>query len=168
MRESKEEKLALLEAALFVTEKPLSAEELKRFLGVTEEELRNLLSELKRRYDSNDSGIELLELNGYKLAVKAAYSQRVARFAKHTELSRGLLRALSLIAYYEPMKQSDLVRAIGNRAYEYVRELERMGFIRSEKFSRTKVLRTTRHFKEYFGIRSKEDLRDVIKANSES
>jgi len=168
MQETKGKKLALLEAALFVTEKPLSSEELKRFLKVSGEELNRLLSELKRRYERNDSGIELLELNGYKLAVKSAYSQQVARFTRHAELSRGLLRALSLIAYFEPLKQSDLVRAIGNRAYEYVRELERMGFVRSEKFSRTKLLRTTRHFKEYFGVKSKEELRDVIKANIKS
>lgn len=159
MRKTREEKLALLEAALFITEKPLTAEELKRFLKVDSQELQELINELRKRYAQNSSGIELVELNGYKLGVKPAYVQMVSRFTRHSELSRGLLRALSLIAYYEPLKQSDLVRAIGNRAYEYVRELERLGFVRSEKYSRTKILRTTKLFREYFGITSNSDLK---------
>ena len=161
------DKLALLEAALFTTERPLTKRELARFLRVSEKEVGKLIDELKRRYKSEEHGIEVVELNGYKLSVKPQFAGLVARFAKRSELSRGLLRALSIIAHYEPMKQSDLVRAIGNRAYQYVRELERLGFIRSEKYSRTKLLKTTRYFKQYFGIKSKSDLKKVGARNHE-
>jgi segregation and condensation protein B len=153
-------KLALLEAALFITEKPLKLDELAKLLKTTEDEVKKLLDELDARYKNNECGIEIAKLNGFRLTVKPEYTQRVARFTKHAELSRGLLRALSIIAHYEPMKQSDLVRAIGNRAYEYIRELVSLGFIVTEKYSRTKILRTTRHFEEYFGIKKAKELRE--------
>jgi segregation and condensation protein B len=62
------------------------------------------------------------------------------------------LRVLAIIAYHQPIKQSDIVKVIGNRTYEYVKELEERGLIKVEKKSRTKTLSTTPHFEDYFGI----------------
>jgi hypothetical protein len=42
----------------------------------------------------------------------------------------------------------------GNKSYDHVKELEERGLINAEKFSRTKLLTTTRSFADYFGISS--------------
>lgn len=151
-----EEKIALLEAALFITEKPLKLEELRRILRVRDDsKVIEMINELKRRYANEACGIEISEIGGYKLVVKPKFVHRVSKLTRHAELSRGLLRALSIIAYHEPVRQSDLVKILGNRVYEYVRELIDLGFVTAEKQSRTKVLRTTRLFEEYFGEQAK-------------
>ncbi len=151
-----EEKIALLEAALFITEKPLKLEQLRKILRVRDDsKVFEMIEYLKKRYGGEDRGIEISEVGGYKLVVKPKFVHRVSKLTRHSELSRGLLRALSIIAYHEPVRQSDLVRVLGNRVYEYVKELIDLGFVTAEKQSRTKILKTTRLFEEYFGEQAK-------------
>ena len=149
-------KLALLEAILFTTSEPLSLEELEKNLKLKKDDIESLLNELRNKYSNLDTGVKLSETGGYKLIVKEEFLDRVGHLTPHADLSRGLLRVLSIIAYHEPIKQSDIVKVIGNRTYEYVRNLEIRGLIKSEKKSRTKMLKTTPHFEEYFGARKEE------------
>lgn len=144
-------KLALLEAILFTTTEPLGIEELEKNLKMKREEVEKLLHELRQKYAPEESGIKLSEVGGYRLVVKREYSEKVSHLTPHADLSRGLLRVLSIIAYHEPIAQSDIVKVVGNRTYEYVKELEARGLVKTEKKSRTKLLRTTPHFEEYFG-----------------
>jgi segregation and condensation protein B len=158
-------KLGLLEAALFTTNEPLTYEELKKLLKVKEEEVEKFLSILREKYSNPDHGIELSEAGGYRLVVKEEYIEQVSHLTPHADLSRGLLRVLSIIAYHEPIKQSDIVKVIGNRTYEYVRRLEERGLIKSEKKSRTKVLRTTSHFEKYFNV-NKDEIRKALERDN--
>ncbi|MBI4168012.1 MAG: SMC-Scp complex subunit ScpB [Candidatus Aenigmarchaeota archaeon] len=157
-----EKKLALLEAILFTTTEPLTFEELQKLTKSRKDELEKLLNELNQRYVREDSGIKLSDIGGYKLVVKNEYMQNVANLTPHADMSRGLLRVLSIIAYHEPIKQSDIVKVIGNRTYDYVKDLEERGLIKVEKKSRTKLLATTPKFEEYF-----ETKRDELKKNLE-
>jgi segregation and condensation protein B len=154
-------KLALLEAILFTTDEPLKIEKLQKDLKARKEEVERLLSALKEKYNKSDFGIKLSDVGGYKLVVKAEFVSKVSHLTPHSDLSRGLLRVLSIIAYCEPIKQADIVKVVGNRTYEYTKELEERGLIRSEKKSRTKLLSTTQHFEEYFGTK-REELKSVM------
>ncbi len=80
----------------------------------------------------------------------------MSELTPHADLSRGLLRVLSIIAYHEPISQSDIVKVIGNRTYDYIKELEEKGLVKTEKKSRTKLISTTPHFEEYFGAKKHE------------
>lgn len=155
-------KLALLEAVLFTTSEPLTKEELQKSLKIRAEEIDKLLVILRNKYSSEESGVKLSEAGGYRLIVKPEYVEKVSHLTPHADLSRGLLRVLSIIAYHEPINQSDIVKVVGNRTYEYVKELESRGLVKGEKKSRTKTLRTTPHFEEYFGA-GKEKIREIVK-----
>ena len=48
---------------------------------------------------------------------------------------------------------------IGNRTYEYVKQLEQRGLIRTVKTGRTKALVATKEFASYFGLESEEDIK---------
>ena len=135
------QKLAALEAMLFTTQKPLGMEELEKALRITRSSVEKLLA---------------AEAGGYRLVVKQAFVSEVSHLTPHADLSRGLLRVLSIIFYHEPIAQSEIVKIIGNRTYDYVKELEARGLVRSEKKSRTKLLRTTPHFEAYFGAKKEE------------
>jgi segregation and condensation protein B len=149
-------KLALLEAVLFTTTDPLTFNELQKTLKVRKNELDSLLSQLKERYQRPEFGIRLSDIGGFKLTVKPEFNDAVAQFTPHADLSRGLLRVLSIIAYHEPIKQSDIVKVVGNRTYEYVKQLDEMGMIKIEKKARTRMLSTTPRFEEYFGAKAEE------------
>jgi segregation and condensation protein B len=156
------DKVALLEAMLFTTSSPLSLEELAKNLKTEEKIVEEMLKQLIKKYNHEGSGIHLSSAGGYKLNVKPNYLDKVSHLTPHADMSRGLLRVLSLIVYHEPIKQSDIVKVIGNRTYEYVKELESRNLIRSWKKSRTKLLETTKHFEEYFSI-TKDELKQLVK-----
>jgi segregation and condensation protein B len=153
-------KKALLEAILFTTEKPLSAEEIAKVMKIKKESVEKMLLEIKDKYNTEEHGFTLTETGGYKLSVKGDYASKVSHLTPHADLSRGLLRVLSIIAYHEPINQSEIVKVVGNRTYEYVKDLESRGLIKSEKKSRTKILSTTQRFEEYFGAK-KESIKKL-------
>ncbi len=153
-----EKKLALLEAVLFTTADPLPLEKLSKYVRSNREKMEEMIKILKEKYAKEDSGIALSDIGGYRLVVKPEFLEDVTDLTPHSDLSRGLLRVLAIIAYHEPIKQSDIVKVIGNRTYEYVKDLEQRGLIRVEKKSRTKILATTPQFEEYFGTK-KENLK---------
>jgi segregation and condensation protein B len=161
-----EKKLALLEAVLFTTNDPLTLEKLSKYVKSNKDRIQEMLKILRERYEKNDSGISLSEMGGYRLVVKSEFLQFVADLTLHADLSRGLLRVLAIIAYHEPIKQSDIVKVIGNRTYEYVKDLLARGLISVEKKSRTKILTTTPQFEEYFGAK-KEALKKAAEEKNE-
>jgi len=160
-------KLALLEAILFTADEPLTIEKLEKMLKIKREGIEKLINELSSKYSSEEHGIRLSEAGGYRLVVKQEYLDKVSHLTPYADMSRGLLRVLSIIAYHEPINQSDIVKVVGNRTYDYIKSLETRGLIKGEKKSRTKVLRTTPHFEEYFGIR-KEELKKLAEESEKA
>ena len=149
-------KTALVEAMLFTAIDPMSFEELEKASGAKREELEKILGSLKSRYSSEEYGVRMFDAGGYKLVVKHEYAAHVSHLTPHADLSRGVLRVLSIIAYHQPIGQADMVKIIGNRTYEYVKELASRGFVKADKKSRTKILSTTKHFEESFGAKADE------------
>jgi segregation and condensation protein B len=154
--QKKVNRLAFLEAILFTTHEPLSVKEIAKIIRTTDLQVEKLLQQIKEKYHEENSGIMLSDVGGFKLAVKTEYVAKVSHLTPHAELSRGLLRVLSIIVYHEPVPQSEIVKVIGNRTYEYVKELEERGLVKSEKKSRTKMLSVTEKFEEYFGVKKEE------------
>lgn len=145
---------AVIEAALFASGRTLSPKELADLSGLSEERARALADGLAAEYIARDSGIEIKSIGeGYSMQVRFGLAGRVLSFAPK-EIEAPLIRTLAIIAYKQPIKQSDLVEIRGNRSYDHVKELEKRGLINSEKFSRTRLLTTTRGFADYFGIGS--------------
>ena len=151
----------LLEAALFLADRPLSVKELAKLLGPDSTcRTGDLLSELQNDLSPNAHGIELI-INEEKalLRVKHGYVDAVAHLARHQDIPRPILRSLAMIAYNHPMTQSDLVKARGNKAYEHVRELVDRDLIRADKQGRTLLLHVTDNFLQYFDLSNAEEFR---------
>jgi len=157
------EKKALIEAALFMASQPLSLKELAKISGITsEEKIKSILEEIKRELDAQKRGFELAELpGGYQLRVRQEFLSKVASLTPHSDLSEGMLRSLGIIALKQPATQADVVKIQGNKAYGYIKELEKRGLIKSEKFGRTRRLVTTKEFERYFG-KSINEIRESL------
>ncbi len=153
---TQEKSLGMLESILFTTSEPISLESIQKIMKLRKDSIEKMLKKLEEKYASPESGITLSSIGGYKLVVKDQFVENVSNLTPHSDLSRGLLRVLSIIAYHEPINQADIVKVVGNRTYDYVKELEQRGLIKTEKKSRTKVLVTTTHFEEYFGAKKHE------------
>jgi segregation and condensation protein B len=145
---------AVIEAALFASGRTLSPKELADLSGLSQERAAALADGLAKEYAARDSGLEIKSIGeGYSMQVRFGLAGRVLSFAPK-EIEAPLIRTLAIIAYKQPIKQSVLVEIRGNKSYDHVKELEDRGLINAEKFSRTKLLTTTRGFADYFGISS--------------
>ncbi len=162
------EKKALLEAAFFMSNKLLSLKDITEILGVSEKEAKKLVSELRAELEREGRGVYIIEAkDGYRMHVKPEYSQHVRHLTPYHDMGKGLLRVLALVAYKQPITQSEIVKVIGNRTYEYVKELESRGLIRTIKHKRTKALVATKEFAEYFGIENPQDVKRFFEKQME-
>jgi segregation and condensation protein B len=146
---------ALVEAALFVSGRPLSIKELSRSLGIRSlDYLEKLIELIAAEYAERKSAIEVVRVLGdkYVMQVKQEYSQRVVHLMPRPDLRTGELKTLALIAYLQPIEQSKVVKLRGSQAYEHIRKLLEMGLIYAEPYERTKLLGTTSKFAELYGF----------------
>lgn len=154
---------ALLEAALFVSDRPLSLNRLVNIVGVgTEDDVERLIDELQKELAAENRGIELVETpEGFELRVKPEYREKVAKLAPFADLSDGMMRTLAIVAVKQPIKQSTIVHYQGNKTYGYIKALEAKGLVKTEKYGRTKLVTTTEDFEKYFG-KSSEELKRLL------
>jgi segregation and condensation protein B len=148
-------KLALIEAALYVTGKPLDVKTLSSVVGLrSDEKVKELGRALKEKYGSENSALEVLELSDgrFVMQLKPQYVADVKRLATRQLLTPGPMKTLSFIAYRQPVTQSYLAKVRGNLAYSHVKQLNEIGLIAEERLGRTKVLRTTPNFADYFNL----------------
>ena len=147
---------SIAEAALFASGGPLGKKEIARVLNTDEKHAREVIDHLKSEYEQRNSALEILELGGkYVLQLRAEYSELVSQLAPR-DISTPVLRTLSVIAYYQPVIQSKVVQIRGNKAYDHIKELEEKGLIAGEKHQRTKLLKTTHGFADYFGLKQND------------
>ena len=152
---------ALVEAVLFSSPEGLRVVDISRATGLSDSQVRRALKELDKTYEERDSALRLLRAGGrYSLCLKESYLPYGQQFCP-PEIPPSTLRTAAMIAYHQPVEQSELCKSIGPRVYEDVRRLRQMGLIDAKKKGHTLVLSTNRRFYEHFGIdaRNPEDLR---------
>jgi segregation and condensation protein B len=160
-------KKALIEAAFFVSNKPLSVKYLSKLFSIPEEEVQLIIEEISKELKKENRGIMLIQTSeGYELVVKPEYRSLVAKIAPFSELSEGVKRTLAIIVAKQPIKQSTIVKIQGNKAYDYLKILEKKGLIKTEKFGRTKIVSLTKNFEEYFGKSIEEIRKELLSQTS--
>ncbi|HLF17074.1 MAG TPA: SMC-Scp complex subunit ScpB [Candidatus Thermoplasmatota archaeon] len=142
----------VVEAALFAAGKPVSVEEIQNETGLEPDAIRKAAKELQKAYEERETVLEVQKAGAkWAMQVRRAAAEPAARFAA-MEIAPKLLKTLALIAYHQPMKQSELVEMIGSKVYEHVPELTERGLVRAREEGVTKILTTTPAFPEYFGL----------------
>ena len=141
----------LLEAALFMASDPLSLDDLSKIVGIHSLGfLREMLGEIEGDY--SEKGFHLVEdSDGWLFQVDPKFLPKVAKLTPYADMPEGQKRCLALVAYKEPIKQSEVIKTQGNKAYTYIKHLTKKGLIKAEKHGRTKSLSLTQEFERYFG-----------------
>lgn len=173
--------LALLEAALYVAGRPLDLRTLASVLRTrSKNKARRLAETLMEAYKSRETALEILELEDerFVMQLKTEYTPKVRRLAFRPLLSVGPLKTLSYIAYRQPVAQTQVIDVRGHHAYNHLKQLEELDLIARERAGRSKVLRTTEFFADYFGfshdlktmkqqLKSVFEKEDLVKLESE-
>jgi segregation and condensation protein B len=147
--------LALLEAALYVAGRPLDLRTLASVLRTrSKNKARRLARILMLSYKARDTSLEVLELEDerFVMQLKTEYTPQVRRLAFRPLLSIGPLKTLSYVAYRQPITQTLVIEVRGGHAYDHLKQLEELDLIIRERAGRSKVLRTTQFFADYFGF----------------
>ena len=142
----------ILEAIMFTSGRSMSTDELSKTVDESSEDVKLALSELQARIKRRqDSALQLTEVSGrWIFEVRPSLSPHLPESFRPDTPQR-LLPAAALIAYHQPMAQSQLVEMLGQRAYDHVRDLANLGLIDRRRDGLTRRLTTTRRFTEYFG-----------------
>jgi len=153
-----------IEAVLFSSGKKMSVDELSRFCRTSTDDIVKQLQELKHDYDSKNSSLFLSdEGDGWKLTVREQYNSIVRRIVAETELTRTVMETLAVIAWKAPVLQSDIIKVRTNKAYDHLSELETSGFISRERYGRTKMLKLTERFFNYFDVKSSDEVKEKFR-----
>ncbi len=151
-----------IEAALFMSPEPLSIDKLKNIAATDYSKTMKALEDLKDDYSDRETSLKISKKGDrYELTLKDIYFDQVGHLATGPDLQKAELRTLGLIAMREPMEQSKIAKIIGNKAYRYIGNLERRGFVETTKKKQTKEVKTTEKFEKYFGKNPDELKREI-------
>jgi len=74
---------AVIEAAIYITDEPLSAEQIATAVEQPLEQVRSLLNQLVAEYAAPDRGLSIREVaGGFKMATKPEHHESIRRFVK--------------------------------------------------------------------------------------
>ncbi|MFH0834715.1 MAG: SMC-Scp complex subunit ScpB [Candidatus Micrarchaeota archaeon] len=145
------DELRTIEAALFIANRFVTYKDLGSAANVSTQKARELVQDLKERYDAQAGAIEVVsDEEKATLQVRPQYLNSVSRFSKETDLSKKATRILALVAKKKQMLQSELKRYFRGEIYAYVTELKEAGYIEATKHKNTRLLRPTQRFAEHF------------------
>ena len=148
------------EALLFSSGRRMSVEELSNLCKRKDVEVQIALEELMKDYQEKNSSLEVVNENRYwKITIKDEHLPLVKEIVTKTELSKTLMETLAVIAFKYPIKQSELIHIRTNKAYDHLRELEDMGYITRIKHGRSKLIKLTEKFFDYFQL-AEDELQD--------
>lgn len=150
-----------IEAILFTTGRLMDIQELSNICGIASQGvIRDAIKELKKEYEERNNSLQIVEEdNQFMLNIKKKYNYLTTKLLTDTELDMPMQETLAIIAYKQPMLQCDLIKIRGNSAYEHVKILKEQSFISSEKSGRTRLLKLTSKFFDYFDVIEAEKLK---------
>ncbi|MDE3001759.1 MAG: SMC-Scp complex subunit ScpB [Gemmatimonadota bacterium] len=157
----------IVEAVLFASDAPLTADEIARADEMLDEDqVEEALRFLRAEYDDAARAFQLHELaEGYQILTRPEYAPYLERFdnvPKSSRLSGPALETLAIIAYRQPIGRLEVEYIRGVNASGVIRTLQDRRLIdvvgRAEGLGRPLLYGTTRFFLEHFGFGSLEDL----------
>jgi segregation and condensation protein B len=156
-----------VESLLFVSDKPVTAEQLKEALEtVPVQDVREAVKQLQREYRERQCGMVIAEIaGGYQMLSNSIYAEYIRNFYKTRQkekLSRPALETLAIVAYKQPVTRADIEEIRGVNSDGVMSHLLEKGLIalagRKEVPGRPYLHATTKQFLEYFGLKSLKDL----------
>jgi len=158
---------SVVEALIFISEKPVTLEQIKKVLGSTDTAgVRKIIDELKIEYETQNRGLRIMEVaGGFRMHANTAFAPFLKKLFKDRnveKLSKPALESLAIIAYKQPLTKTEIETLRNVNVDGVIKNLVDKNLIRicgRKKIpGRPFVFGTTREFLEHFGLKSLEDL----------
>ena len=157
---------AAVEAILFAAGGSVETTRLASALELDSGEMRDILRRMELRYEEEDRGIRLLELeDAWQLCTKREHYGELIRIVKQPRkytLTEVLLETLSIVAYKQPVTKLEIEKIRGVKSDHAVNKLVEYGLIeemgRLDAPGRPILFGTTEEFLRSFGVSSVEEL----------
>lgn len=177
-RLSEEQARNIVHSILFVTDKPISVEQLRNATGLEPQRIKDSLERLAGDLREGISGVVLSEVaSGWQLRTAPESAEYVRRFlhVKPRRLTRAALETLAIIAYRQPVTRPEIEDIRGVDCGAVVKALLDWKLIKilgkKDEVGRPLLYGTSREFLEFFQLKdlaSLPTLREFHELNEES
>ncbi len=158
---------AVIEAAIYITDEPLTAEQIATAVQQPIDAVNEILQQLVSEYNAPDRGLSIRELaGGYKMSTKPEYHESIRRFVNKLQpsfkLSLAALETLAVVAYKQPITAPEIMEVRGVQGAGVLKTLLDRKLIaaagRKNVLGKPILYRTTREFLIQFGLNSLAEL----------
>jgi segregation and condensation protein B len=158
---------AVVEAVIYVTDEPLSADQIATALQQPAAKIGRVLEELTAEYNKAEHGLTIREVaGGYKLSTKPEHHEAIRAFVKNLKpplkLSLPALETLALIAYKQPITAPEVMEVRGVQGAGVLKTLIDRKLIatagRKAVLGKPILYKTTREFLVQFGLKDLSEL----------
>ena len=158
---------SIIESILFTMGDSVELSQIAFALELPEEETKELVEDLSRRYEEEDRGFRIvcLEDKAYQMCSNSAFYEYLIRIAKQPKkraLTDVLLETLSIIAYKQPVTKAEIEKIRGVSSDHAVNRLVEYGLVcelgRLSAPGNPVLFGTTEDFLRSFGVTSIEEL----------
>ena len=157
---------AIVEAVLFTMGKSVDTRRLALAIDGTAEEARAAALRLKAKYEAEERGMDIIELeDSFQMCTRAQYYEnliKVASAPKKQVLTDVVLETLSIIAYKQPVTKLEIEKIRGVKSDHAVNRLIEYNLVyevgRLDAPGRPALFATTEEFLRRFGVGSTKDL----------
>ena len=158
---------AVIEAAIYITDEPLSAEQIATAVEQPLEQVKIVLDRLVAEYAAPDRGLSIREIaGGYKMATKPEHHESIRMFVKKLQaplkLSLAALETLAVVAYKQPITAPEIMEIRGVQGAGVLKTLLDRKLVaaagRKDVLGKPILYKTTRDFLIQFGLSSLAEL----------
>ena len=160
---------AVVEAILFTMGESVEVSRIAKVIEQNTETTRKIIRNLKDKYDAEDRGICIIELeDSYQMCTNKEmyeYLIRIAKQPKRYVLTDVVLETLSIIAYKQPITKLEIERIRGVKSDHAVNKLIEYNLVaevgRMDSPGRPILFGTTEEFLRRFSVQSVDELPGV-------
>lgn len=163
------ERLAIIEALIFVADEPLSARAIAELLKEDRQAIEEAVAELAQEFNARGGGLQLREVaGGWQFATRPEYHEHVRAFLKSrpsAKLSLASLETLAVIAYKQPVTVPEILEIRGVQSPSSIKTLLDKKLIvargRKETVGRPMMYGTSKEFLIQFGLKDLSELPSI-------
>ena len=158
---------ATLEAIIYVTDEPLTVDQIAEAIEQPRERVVGLLEQLCAEYDKPERGLSIREIaGGFRMTTKAEHHDAVRRFVRNLnppmKLSLPALETLAVIAYKQPITSPEIMEIRGVQGAGVLKTLLDRKLIapagRKQVIGKPILYKTTKEFLVQFGLKNLNEL----------
>jgi segregation and condensation protein B len=158
---------AVVEAVIYVTDEPLTADQIATALEQPAGKIGRVLEELAAEYNKREHGLTIREVaGGYKMSTKPEHHEAIRAFVKNLKpplkLSLPALETLALIAYKQPITAPEVLEVRGVQGAGVLKTLIDRKLIatagRKAVLGKPILYKTTKEFLVQFGLKDLSEL----------